>query len=349
MAVRARFRLPRAKARHALAGAAVAASGVLGGAVAAGYYVASAITRPGKPSPRDEYTFTPFEMGVPYEDVTFLPERGDHYVRGWWLPRPESRRVIISCTGYRAKRADLLGISSALWRTGNNVLLFDFHGHGFGVGAPVTLAYRELDDLLGALDFVRRHLPDAQIGVIGFSMGAAVAIQATARRPEIQALVADSSFATHADEVRFSIAQAWHGPAPLVDLVARITDTFLERRAGYRHRDVEPLREIAHIAPRPVLLIHSTGDETIPVEDAYRLYDAASEPKELWVADASSHCGTYFLDRAGYCQRVAAFFDAHLGEDEPGEQTLADLAAKEQPVTRTQIADSGSGVQAARD
>lgn len=318
--------------RRALAGAALAAGGMIAGAVGAGYYVASAITRPGKPSPRDEYTFSPFELGVPGEDVTFLPEQGDHFVRGWWLPRPESQRVIIACTGYRAKRSDLLGISSALWRAGNNVLLFDFHGHGSGVGAPVTLAYRELDDLLGALDYARRHAPGARVGVIGFSMGAAVAILAAARRPEIQALVADSSFATHRDEVRFSIEQAWHGPAPVVNLVANIADTFLGWRAGYRHRDVEPVREIARLAPRPVLLIHSTCDETIPVEDAYRLYDAAGEPKELWVADATSHCGVYFIDRKHYCRRVTAFFAEHLGEDSASEQTLADVAPVEQPI-----------------
>jgi uncharacterized protein len=328
---RGRRTLSRIGARRALFGAGMAVGGMIAGAVGAGYYVASALTRPGKPSPRDEYTFTPYELGVPGEDVTFPPERGDHYVRGWWLPRTESQRVVIACTGYRAKRADLLGISSALWRAGNNVLLFDFHGHGSGVGAPVTLAYRELDDLLGALDYARRRVPDGQIGIIGFSMGAACAVLAAARRPEIRALVADSSFATHRDEVRFSIEQMWHGPAPLVDLVANTADAFLSVRAGYRHRDVEPLREITHVAPRPILLIHSTCDEVIPVEDVYRLYDAAGEPKELWVADATSHCGVYFIDREDYCRRVAAFFARHLGSDEANEHTLAEVAPVDQP------------------
>lgn len=327
--------MPRRGARRVLTGAALAAGSMVAGALGAGYYVASAITRPGKPSPRDEYTFSPFELGVPYDDVTFMPDRGDHCVRGWWLPRHGSKQVIIACTGYRAKRADLLGISAALWRAGNHVLLFDFHGHGSGVGAPVTLGYRELDDLLGALDYARRHVRDARIGVIGFSMGAACAILAAAERPEIRAVVADSSFATHADEVRFSIQQAWHGPSPVVSVVARVADTFLGWRAGYRHHDVEPLREIPRLAPRPVLLIHSTCDETIPVEDAYRLYDAAGEPKELWVADATSHCGVYFINREEYCRRVAAFFASHLSDGEAEEQTLADLAAGapvEQPV-----------------
>jgi fermentation-respiration switch protein FrsA (DUF1100 family) len=284
------------------------AGGAVAGAVGAAYYVATALTRPGKATARDEYTFTPFEMGVPYEDVSFPPETGDHVVRGWWLPRPETTRVIIVSTGYRAKRADMLGISSALWRAGNNVLLYDFHGHGAGIGAPVTLGYRELNDFLGAVDYTLRRVPGARIGLVGFSMGAAVSIMGAARRPEVRAVVADSSFATHTEELEYSIRQTWPTPAPLARAVARLAGPFIYWRAGYHHRDVEPLRDIPRLAPRPILLIHSSTDEIINVEDAYRLYEAAGEPKEVWIGDATSHCGVYFTDRAGYCRRVADFF-----------------------------------------
>jgi fermentation-respiration switch protein FrsA (DUF1100 family) len=300
--------------RRALLGAGLAAGGTLAGTAAAAAYVVNALTRPGRPTPSDDFTFTPFELGVPYEDVTFMPEVGDHVVRGWWLPRPETRRVIIACPGYRASRADLLGISSALWRAGNNVLLFDFHGHGAGLGAPVTLAYRELYDLLGALDYVLRRVPGAAVGVIGYSMGAAVAIRGAARRHEVRALVADSSFATHEGEVRYVVGRAMRLPPVAARLVAHAAEPLLRWRAGYRHADVEPLRDIAGIAPRPILLIHATADERIPVEDAYRLFEAAGEPKALWVDDGASHCGVYFVDRARYSQRVASFFRDHLTE-----------------------------------
>jgi uncharacterized protein len=298
--------------KRALIGTGLVAGGAAAATLAAATYVVAKLTRPGQPTPVDDFTFSPFELGIPSEEVTFMPEAGDHYVRGWWLPRLETRRVIIACTGYRAKRSDLLGISSALWRAGNNVLLFDFHGHGAGLGAPVTLGYRELDDFLGALDYVVRRVPGAVVGVVGYSMGAAVAIRGAARRPEVRALVADSSFATHEGEVSYSVGKAarLHPAAALV--VAHAAEPLLRWRAGYRHADVDPLRDVAALAPRPLQLIHAALDDTIPVEDAYRLYDAAGEPKSLWVEDGAGHCGVYFMDRARYCQRVAAFFHEHL-------------------------------------
>ncbi|MEO7000720.1 MAG: alpha/beta hydrolase [Ktedonobacterales bacterium] len=289
----------------------LAAVSVAAGSLGIGYYVAHALTAPKRPSPTDDYVFTPFEMGASFESVTIPTDGGNHSIDGWWLSRPETNRVIIGCTGYRASKSDLLGIGAALWRAGFNVLLFDYHGHGAGRGVPVTLAYREVHDFFAALGYAERRLPEARIGVIGFSMGAAIAIWGSAQRPQVRAVVADSPFATHADVLSHAIAHTIHVPG---EPFAHIADYFIKQRAGYHHADVEPLRYVAQIAPRPLLIIHGTADEMIPVEHAHRLYTAAVEPKELWIGVGAAHCGTYFLDRQGYCQRVAAFFERALGD-----------------------------------
>ena len=139
-----------------------------------------ALTAPSPSTPSDEYLLSPFETGAEYEDVTFpsvnASERAveERMLRGWWYPRPESKRVVICCPGYRGTKSDLIGIGMALWRAGFNVLTFDFHGHGADHGAQVTLGYREVQDLFGALDYAHTRVADAQIGVIGYSMGASV-------------------------------------------------------------------------------------------------------------------------------------------------------------------------------
>lgn len=288
--------------------AAVAASGA-----GVGYYVAHVLTAPKRPTSTDDYVMTPFETGVPSEDIRIPTEREDRTLDGWWFPRPETDRVIIGLTGYRGAKSELIGIGSALWRAGFNVLLFDYHGHGAGRGAPVTLAYRELRDVHAALDYTLRRIPGARVGVIGFSMGAALAILAAAGRPEIQAVVADSPFATHADVVSHNIARTIRLPGQPFLVTA---DYFLARRAGYRSRDVAPLRVVGQIAPRPLLLIHGTADQMIPVSHTQRIYDAASGPKELWLAEGADHCGAYFLDRPAYCRRVSAFLADALERDD---------------------------------
>jgi fermentation-respiration switch protein FrsA (DUF1100 family) len=294
--------------------------GTLGGAISVAYYVVNQLTRPVKPGIRDTYTFTPFEFAVPFEPVEFTPAHGEHLVHGWFLAHEETTRVIVLCPGFRGQKADLLGIGMHLWREGNNVLLFDYHGHGHGWGAPVTLGFREIDDFLGALDYVQQRVPGAMIGVLGYSMGGAVSIMGTARRPEVRALVADSAFATHWGVVEYNVKRVLRLPAtPFLFLADRL----LARRAGYHFREVEPLRDVARIAPRPLLLIHGLGDTIISPQDSQRLYEAAGEPKELWLVEGMEHCCSYFKDRMAYSQRVAAFFATHLGRVEAEQAVLS--------------------------
>jgi fermentation-respiration switch protein FrsA (DUF1100 family) len=298
-----------------------ATAAAAGAAVFAGArHIVNQLTKPQPIDPAAEFTFTPWELNVPWEDVRLPARSGAHEVRGWWLPQPTADRVIIACAGYRGSRADLLGISTQLWRAGNSVLLMDFYGHGVERGVPVTLGYREVDDFLGAVDYAAQRAPTAAIGAIGFSMGAAVAIQGAAREPRVRAVVADSAFATHRDVVAAQFRQAVPllSPEPFLALA----DPLLHRRAGYRFAEVEPLREVAAIAPRPILIIHSTGDKVIPYQHAIWLYEAAGEPKELWIVEDVAHCGAYFIDRPAYCQRVADFFARGLAAS-PHAATVA--------------------------
>lgn len=312
-------------ARRVWRGAAMAA-GIGAAALASvsagmGYYIARKLTEPNAPGYLDDFTMTPFETGVAWEEIRIPTANEERPLAGWWFPRPETDRVIIGCTGYRGSKSDLIGIGSALWRAGFNVLLFDYHGHGAHRGTPVTLAYRELHDFYAALDYAKGRLLNARIGVIGFSMGAAIAILGAAQRPEVRVVVADSPFATHADVVSHSVQRVIHLPG---QPFAALSDYFLERSAGYRGRDVAPLRVVSQLAPRPLLLIHGCDDEMIPVSHAHRLYAAAREPKELWLAPGANHCGAYFLDRPAYCQRVISFFAAGLTE---GVEEQAEMRA----------------------
>ncbi|HEX6289164.1 MAG TPA: alpha/beta fold hydrolase [Herpetosiphonaceae bacterium] len=258
-----------------------------------------------------DFTFSPWEVQVRHEQISFVTEDGVT-IRGWWFARPDTRRVIVGCTGHRGTKADLLGIGSGLWRSGNNVLLFDYRGCGESDHALQSLAHHELRDARAAIGYAQERVDDARIGIIGYSMGAAVAIQVAAADPSIRAVVADSPFATMRDVVAYAFQRRRVPTRPTIEL----TDALTRLRYGYRFHAVRPLDVVGQIAPRPLLIIHGTADTTTPVEHGRWLYDAANEPKELWLLEGVTHCGAYFVDRPAYVARVAAFFARALGEDE---------------------------------
>ena len=43
------------------------------------------------------------------------------------------------------------------------------------------------------------------------------------------------------------------------------------------------------ITPRPLLLVHGNQDEIVPVNDAYRPYAEAREPKQIIIAKGIGH------------------------------------------------------------
>src|SRR5215207_618538 len=67
------------------------------------------------PGPRERKFVTPWELGIPHEDVSFRTEDG-LLLGGWWLPSSQAKRTVIALHGHRGARHHCVGIAAALWR-----------------------------------------------------------------------------------------------------------------------------------------------------------------------------------------------------------------------------------------
>jgi fermentation-respiration switch protein FrsA (DUF1100 family) len=128
-------------------------------------------------------------------------------------------------------------------------------------------------------------------------------IRAAAQHPEIEALVADSPFVTLRDEMDLRV------PYPLLNPLIRF---FAEQETGLRLDMVRPVDEIGLISPRPVFLIQGMGDTMVPLDSAERLFNAAGEPRELWMEADVPHLNMYAYYRTRYTKRAIKFFDTYL-------------------------------------
>jgi dipeptidyl aminopeptidase/acylaminoacyl peptidase len=278
-------------------------------------YVVNELTRLRPVEYTENYGFTPFELQVDYEEVTF-PATNGRLLKGWWMTRPGERRVVVAVSGYRGHKEDMLGIGTILWRGGYNVLLFDYRAHGpdRAEGELVTLGHRELEDMQSAIKYARSRIENPLLGVVGASMGAAVALMAAARDPEVKAVWADSPFSSQRDIINHVWRKQTHLPArPVLGLAERL----FESRTGHRWVDFAPINEINKLGNRPVFFVHGSSDSMVPVDQAYRLYAAAPGPKELWIEDGIEHCGVYFAHRQEYTERCAKFFNKALVDHDP--------------------------------
>jgi fermentation-respiration switch protein FrsA (DUF1100 family) len=253
------------------------------------------------------------EIGRPVERVTFQASDGLELV-GWLVPGDGDGATIVVSHGSHVNGPVTYPGVAFLNDAGYNVLVLDHRGHGQSGGKATTLGAYEVRDLVGAVAYLRSR-PDVdaeRIGAIGCSMGSGIVIGAAAEEPAIRAAVAEAVYADMGELwKRFgyvgirntSIHWSW---GPLMRWA-----TWLWTRHDVAQYKPEAL--IGDISPRPVLIIHGEQDNgACTVADAHRLYQAAREPKELWIVPGAGHCSAHALAPQAYEERVVQFFDRTL-------------------------------------
>jgi uncharacterized protein len=259
-----------------------------------------------------------------YEAVIF-PSTDGLRLSGWFLPAREKADALVLCHGFHTGRRDLLPVAMALRDLGHNVLIFDFRGHGDSEGRWSSCGQLETRDLEGAVRFVRRRpeVYEDRIGVLGYSMGAAIAIMTAPRVDEIRAVVADSPFATLREVLAGGFRSYYHVPYfPLIPMTLWING----RLVGANMAGTRPLDAIVGLSPKPLLLIHGEDDRIIPVSESLLLYEAAGEPKELWTVPGVDHVEARLHDLDRYAARVDGFFKKWLTGERVANSVGARLA-----------------------
>jgi fermentation-respiration switch protein FrsA (DUF1100 family) len=246
------------------------------------------------------------------EEISF-PSSGDAIrISGWFLPAPTTPApVVVLCHGIWTGRRECLPLALLFRAAGYNVLTFDFRAHGLSDGRFTSVGMHETNDVLGAVDYVKRRpeVDPCRIGVIGFSMGAAASIQAAARCQDIGVVVADSAYANFLDAAKYSFRVVTRVPHfPLAPMAMRWAKWLVNVDAS----QLRPIDVIGQIAPRPVLIAHGEMDEIVPVRHAHQLFKAAGEPKELWIDPTAHHVGARDRDTSAYFLRVERFVSEAL-------------------------------------
>jgi uncharacterized protein len=290
---------------------AVAAAIVLVLYIALSYRLYRRAFVPDPPTALDDFTFTPFEFQADSEEVELVTADGVNF-GAWHFRQPGSPQTVIVSGGHKGQRQNSLGIAAALWRKGFNVILYSYRGMPGSDRAPITFGIKEVLELQATIAFARKRIPNARIGLLGYSMGAVVSLLGAAGEPGVQALVLDSPFSDLRTLMIENVRRASKVPgAPFVWLAG----VMLRMRTRSRISECSPREVLSSLEPRPLFFIHGGADDITSVNHSRRLYDAYRGPREIWIVQGAPHTGAYFADRPLYVERVAGFFARHLGLD----------------------------------
>ena len=248
----------------------------------------------------------PATAHLPVQSVEFSSASGAT-LHGWLVAGQPGKGVVVLMHGVHANRLALVTRAQLFSHAGYSVLLFDFQSHGESAGTNITFGFLESRDATAAVNFVREKFPGEKIGAIGISLGAASALLAEPPLP-VNALVLESSYPTiyQAVEDRLVIRLGFLGK-----LATPLLTWQLKPRLGFGVDDLRPIRQAGKISA-PKFFIAGTADRDTTLPESQALFDAAAEPKQLWLVEGAAHVDLLSFSRAEYEKRVLDFLAKNL-------------------------------------
>ncbi|QHN49170.1 alpha/beta fold hydrolase [Geobacillus stearothermophilus] len=258
--------------------------------------------------PREPITMTPKDYGMAYESATFTSKDGKTALEGWIIPpKGAAKMTVIFAHGYGNNRVQenvpFLPLAKRLVDDGYRVILFDFRASGESEGDMITIGVKEKDDLLGVIDYAKRHYREP-VALYGVSMGAATSILAAAEDQDVRGVIADSPFSDLESYLRANMPVWTHLPnVPFTYLILAIIPALADLDLGVS----SPIHAVDRVAPRPILFIHSKNDRSIPYEESVKLYKTHPDVFRLWLTDKADHVKSFSLYSDEYVERVLVF------------------------------------------
>jgi len=256
-------------------------------------------------------THTPADFGLAYERVRFASAVDNIRLEGWYVDSPGSKVILLlhGKDGTRESGDAAMPLARAFAQNGYDVFMFDFRGHGESDGNRFSVGQLEVRDVAGALNYLKGR-GITEVGTLGFSMGAATALNAAPDHPELRAIVADSSFADLNLILETELPKASGLPPIFNPGVLFMVHTLY----GMDLPNNIPAHAVARLGSRPVLLIHGGSDDLVPVSHAYMLQKAgANDPNlQMWIVPNAGHTRAFEHTPEEYLRRVIAFFDQNM-------------------------------------
>jgi len=286
-----------------------------------------------------------YSNGCKLEGTLYLPDD---------LKDNEKRPTIIPNSGYQGFNQFYPKLfAKPLTDSGYICLGFDYRGFAGSEGEKGRVILDEqVEDIKNAITFLQSQpqVDSNQIGILGWGMGASNVVRVAASDVRVKAVVALNGF--YEGKRWLASIHAYVEWKKLLqeveeDKIQRVSTGQSRVIETFRHYPLDPTTDdnvnvelakipafgkpvtmlftesllemnaekvVGDISPTPIFIAHGKGNLLHPVEEALALYEAANEPKELYLVDGQ-HNDFMYLDHKEFIklmEKVSLFFQGIL-------------------------------------
>lgn len=220
----------------------------------------------------------------------------------------EPKRIIIAMHGWRSNWETDFGITVEFYnRLGCTMLYADQRGQNDSDGDYIGFGIHERFDCQKWVEYaVRRFGTEIPIYLLGVSMGASTVLMASGLDlPEqVKGIIADCGFTSpkaiwqHIVDNNLKLNSKLSYP---------IINRICKRVASFDGDEYSTL-EAMKVNTRPILFIHGSDDNFVPLKMSVDNYLACTAPKDMLIVPGAGHGMSYITDSGAYERAVKHFF-----------------------------------------
>ncbi len=209
-------------------------------------------------------------------------------IHGLYWPAPAGRPTILFFHGNAQSVFEWALISEEFAPMESGLLLVDYPGYGKSSGEPNEEGLYEAGHAAFAWLIETANVQAKQILLFGKSLGGPVATE-VARGRQVLGLILESTFRS-------------------VQSVARILLPMLPADAELKSERYATEERIGDVVV-PILVIHGTQDELIPVSEGKALFEQAGGSKELYLVQGAGHNDVSYFAGKEYGATIRRWMD----------------------------------------
>lgn len=252
--------------------------------------------------------------------ISFTGSKGEKLAARLDLPAGQVRAYALFAHCFTCSK-DIFAasrVASELSKRGIAVLRFDFTGLGQSDGDFGNTDFSSnVGDILQAVDYLRQNYEAPRV-LVGHSLGGAAVLAAAGSISELKA-VATIGAPAHADHVIHNFAAdvseieaSGEADVSLAGRTFKIRKSFLDDLRGQNLLDrVAKMR-------KALLVLHAPLDDTVSIENAREIFEAAKHPKSFLSLDDADHL-LRGREHAEYAATVIAAWAGRFIDPEPPE------------------------------
>lgn len=244
--------------------------------------------------PTHDEPATPANWGFKFENIAFESSDGTR-LHGWFIPSRETkaRGTVVFSHGNAGSVGHHLGFVMWLAEAGYHVVMYDYRGFGKSAGRTDRLGM--IRDVQAAFDYTakRSDVDPGSIVSYGHSLGGAKSVTALGQKPlkGLRAVIIDGAFASYR-----TMAQVIGGKLG----ASLVTD------------ELAPRDFVGKLSPVPLLVVHGSRDEVVPVSQGRELYEKARQPKTLFEVKTGRHGDSLARDHGEFRKRMLAWLSERI-------------------------------------